>query len=343
MFNIKDIKFTANTQSSNSYNIGMHKSYVPMALKEMASINEANLINTRNLAKAIVNGEPIEEATKIFTIATTVLIDQTLLAMQNMTKVFTKELNDFFKDRKEFQGMVETLADKTDTFNKFSFNTKGFYYTEMKQPNILLASEFKKGFVELTCKPLENVYNNLYVVYHDKYMDKIRKSTLNTTSLINEKNLKDKVYEFFRNNSTEESVVIYTQSDLEDMILKYIKPTMYIENITDLYNDIDEQCKEVKRCIELLSKDLCTMSTINQLVYGKTDKSIRDDEIVPQGFNDAVMAILKLKTNFIPAYMQLYLLIFSGKLDAIKKSIYQNSAVLDSFYNFVFSKQDEEL
>ena len=157
-------------------------------------------------------------------------------------------------------------------------------------------------------------------------------------SKLSEKSFKDESYKYYRNNTTKESVVIYRQSDIEDMINKYINNNIYIDNLSDLYDDLSTQCMEVIRCLNLLTEDLCTKETLNNLVYGQTSKYVDMEGIVPEGFNDCIGAITKMKSGFIPGFMTCYIMTIADKINAMKKSMVQNTIVLDSFIKYIFTE-----
>jgi hypothetical protein len=341
MYNLNNINFK-NVQSNISFTSNVNESYTSSALSFMQSINEENNENLATMAKNIVNGMNITEAANLFCKSTEIIIDKSTDMMGKMINSFTKELDQYFSERKQFISNIESVKDRTDELAKSALTIEGFFYTEMKQPNILLASEFKEGYSDLLSKSPDSVFNGLSRKYMDSYLDKIRAKTILLDGQVSYKLFRDKVFGFYRNNTTKETIAVYKEAQIADIIRKYLDHKVYIENLNELYEDILSQASEVKRCIELLTEDLCTMETINNVVYGKSNKFVDMNGLVTEGFNEAISAITKKKMTLVQDFMAIYLLLVSDKISAMKSSINQNTVLLDSFYNMIMLGEGEQ-
>lgn len=329
MYQLKDI-MSNNTPRNSINTTNTECDYIAMAL-------ECMMKNEEIANKSLIDSyrAPItEDSSLMSTMATKsviILIDQCLSTMDKMITLFDKELSKFFSKKTEFISNLKKSIDLTDKLGKSTMNIEGFLYTEMKQPNIWLSAEFATKYpgyfsnVDGTYKQIRDYYNN-------KYMDVQRSKSLHTDYNISEKNYMNEVYKYFRNNCSDVSVIAYRQDHIEDMIRKYIDYKVYIDNLRELYDEIVEQCKSVKYSITTLEEGNYTPQSLNYALYGQHTKNV--DLEIPEGFIGAVASSTRLKISSISHFMNMYLTVMSAKITAMKSSVYQNTALLDSFMNF---------
>ena len=341
MYNIKNMNLK-NEKQSVSFKTTTNENYTTSAISMMTYIHECNNENLSKMALDIVNGISINEAVNVYLNTNIVLMDKTLETIEKMISGFKKELSNIVKNNDTFTKKIDSIKDRVDEIGNATLTSEGFFYTELKQPNILLASEFKLGYSDLLDTDPATVYNKIMAYYNSgNYMNSIRKQTLNQSVDISDKILRDKIYGFYRNNITTKTVVVYRQPQIADAIRKQLDFNVYVDNLNELYQDIKDQTNEIKRCISILTKESCTLGDINNLLYGETAKGANTDNYVPHGFNDAITAITKKKISFITEMMSICLLLVSDKISAMKESIYQDTFILDSFYNYLLEKDGE--
>lgn len=341
LYNISNMNLS-NVKKDITFKQNVNENYTTTALKEIHSINESYNESLVEMAKSITLGKPINEAVNIFLSKNLILMDNTTVVIEKMISSFKKELSKMYSDRKFFIEKVEQIKDKTEELGNSAITLEGYFYTEMKQPNVLLASEFKKGYSELLSKDPKVVYDKIMDYYSDGYMNRIRKETLNQSVDIPDKLMRDKIYGFYRNNCTSETVVVYKEAQVADAIRKYLDFNVYLDNLDELYTDIKTQVSEVKRCIELLTKKLCTLDDINHLVYGDSMSIPDTSGLVEPDFNDCIKVITKKKVSYLNYFVAMYMMLVADKISAMKSALNQNTIMLDSFYNMIFLKGDEQ-
>ena len=341
MYSIKNMNLN-NVKKDVSFKPTVNENYTTSALSMMLQMHESHNESLSKMALDIVSGTPINEAVSIYLNSNLIIMDKILDSINMMISNFSKELVKINKDRKYFIERVNQIKDRTDEIGNSALTLKGNLYTELKQPNILLASEFKLGFSELLSKNPSDVFNKIMSYYESgNYLDTIRKETLQHSSNISDKVFRDKIFGYYRNNIISESTVVYKQAQIANAVRKYLDFDVYIDNLNELRDDIQSQIKEVKRCIEIVSKE-CTLSDINNLVYGNTSKGTSTDNYVPFGLNDVIKTITKKKVSFIIEFMNMYLLLVSDKISAMRASINQDAVLLDTFYNYLLSEGGEQ-
>ena len=163
-------------------------------------------------------------------------MDTLIKSMDACIKSFGNEIRRYFAKRKDFIDMVKVAAEQTHKVSKSTMNIQGYYYTEMKQPYILLDEEFQKIFGVLLKVSPEIAYSK--ISQDDTYLAKQRMKMLGTDTMVTDKQFQSKCFEMFRNNCNKETVVCYNQCDIENIINKYLSPTVYMDNLNDLYIEI---------------------------------------------------------------------------------------------------------
>ena len=112
---------------------------------------------------------------------------------------------------------------------------------------------------------------------------------LGTDTMVTDKQFQSKCFEMFRNNCNKETVVCYNQSDIENIINKYLSPTVYMDNLNDLYIEIKADYDSVSNIIEKLANGPVNMLDLQAALGNNAYGSAKfGDNTVPEDFNDVL-------------------------------------------------------
>lgn len=144
----------------------------------------------------------------------------------------------------------------------------------------------------------------------DTYFDKVRGEIVGTQNSIAKENFATELYKFFRNDGSPVSASNISPNEIKRITTEYIDFSKILRSIQKDKSDMEDEAKR-------LQKDIMSI---------KLENFVKDS--IPEEVQRMFIRVLEDKAKRIKLTCDIYLQVFSAKLDAAKESYNQNNKIL---------------
>lgn len=270
--------------------------------------------------------------------------------IQKVKQFFMKVITYITSYTSELDALTKKAKPILDNWeDKVSITVSGFDYTVMNSPDpdmsefIKIVSSYNQLISE-TIKSIkkDDLKRELIDWMSDSNLDKLRGSVLGASSPIEEEDYLDEIRKFYRHNESEKHDIIYTKSDISNIINKS----------PDLVKEKNRSIKHRDKLVELLTKTenffnkSCTIlykgniKTIDSPKLDISDNKFRKESNTydySASDYEVVNKLLNLKYKQVNKIASMIQLVASERCIALKDQIKQEKTIIRQF---MFGKKD---